>query len=77
MRSTAHSGDNTVPHWIEVNVIDMPLEIPVVANRVLPIAALPERRLPASATGDCNPGIPSVADPFFNVTPEFTAFNPG
>ena len=33
-------------YWIEMNVIDMALEIRIIANDVLPIAALPNAFFP-------------------------------
>ena len=33
-------------HWIEMNIINMPLQIGVVANRVLPVTPLPNSFLP-------------------------------
>ena len=41
IRPIANSCHQTVYHWIVVNVIDMPLEILVVANGVLPESPLP------------------------------------
>ena len=40
-----HARDKAVLHGIEVNVINMPFQIRVVANCVLPIAALPDALL--------------------------------
>ena len=41
MRPVPHAGDKAMPHRIEVNIVNMPLEIPVIADRVLPKSALP------------------------------------
>jgi len=35
-------ADMTVLHWIEVNVVDVPLEIGIISNRMFPITALPD-----------------------------------
>ena len=43
MRPVAHAGDEAMLHGIDVGVIDVPLEIPVVADRVFPKSSLPQR----------------------------------
>ncbi len=43
MRPVTHAGDETMFDGINVDVIDVPLKIPVVADRVLPISPLPQR----------------------------------
>ncbi len=47
VRPVANPRDISVLDGIEVNVIDMPRQIDVVTNRVLPIAALPNSSLAA------------------------------
>jgi len=44
-------------HRIIVNIVDMPSEIVVVANRVLPISPLPEGKLPVAMTRNRNSGL--------------------
>ena len=41
MRPVDDPADMTMLHWIEVNIVDVPFEIGVVADRMFPIAALP------------------------------------
>ncbi len=41
-RPIVHASDETVLHGVEVNAIDMPLQIRVIANGVLPVATLPD-----------------------------------
>jgi len=41
-RPIAHTRDETVLHRIEVYVVNVPFQIRVIANCVLPIAALPD-----------------------------------
>ena len=43
MRPVAHAGDETMLDGINVDVIDVPFEIPVVADRMLPKSPLPQR----------------------------------
>ena len=50
MRPVAHPANKTMLHGIKVNVIDMPLEIFFVADRVFPEPWLPERDLAVSVT---------------------------
>src|SRR6516165_9151405 len=57
MRPIAHAANKVVLHWIKVNIVDLPLEISVITNRMLPISTLPERRLSVSVTYDRSPGI--------------------
>jgi hypothetical protein len=40
--------NETVLHWIEVNVVHMRHQIPVVADRVLPVSPLPDAALAAA-----------------------------
>src|SRR5688500_6215384 len=42
VRPIRHPGDMPMLDWIEVDVIDMRLQIVVVADQVLPIASLPQ-----------------------------------
>ena len=46
MRPIAYARDVSVLHRIKVNVVNMTFEIRVVANGVLPIAALPDALFP-------------------------------
>ncbi|HEV7601154.1 MAG TPA: hypothetical protein VGO49_13010 [Bradyrhizobium sp.] len=46
VRPIQNAPDVSVLHRIEVNVVDMALEIGIVANGVLPIAALPDAFFP-------------------------------
>ena len=46
MRPIGYAHDVSVLHRIEMNVINMAFEIRVIANRVLPIAALPNAFFP-------------------------------
>ena len=41
VRPIGYARDVAVFHWIEMNIVDMPLEILIVANSVLPVSALP------------------------------------
>ena len=41
MRPVAHTRDQAVLDGIEMDVVDVVLEIPVVADRVLPESSLP------------------------------------
>jgi hypothetical protein len=52
VRPIAHSGDKTVFHGIEVNVIDVPFEILLITNDVFPESTLPQRYLAISVTSD-------------------------
>jgi hypothetical protein len=45
MRPLDRVLNKTVLHWIEVNVVDMRHQIPVVADRVLPVSPLPDSAL--------------------------------
>ncbi len=42
MRPIGYARDVSVPHRIEMNVIDMAIEIGVIANCMLPISPLPD-----------------------------------
>jgi hypothetical protein len=42
MRPIGRTGNVTVLHGIEMNVIDMSIEITIIADSVLPIATLPD-----------------------------------
>src|SRR5262249_43239293 len=50
IRPVSNSIYEFVFHWVEVNVICMTLEVTLIANRVLPISALPQRDLSVSMT---------------------------
>jgi hypothetical protein len=52
MRPIAHSGYKTMFHGVEVNVIDVPLEISIIADCVFPEATLPKRVFPISVARD-------------------------
>jgi hypothetical protein len=54
MRPVANSAHQTVLHRIVVNVINMAREIGIVADRVLPITALPKRKLAICVPLDIN-----------------------
>jgi len=41
MRPIGYARDVAMLHWIEMNVIDMPFEICLVSDGMLPIASLP------------------------------------
>jgi len=56
MGPVADARDETVLHWIEMNVIDMPLEISLVADGVFPEAALPESVLSIAVPRDGSAG---------------------
>lgn len=43
MRPVAHASDEIMFDGIDVDVIDVPLKVPVVADRVLPKSPLPQR----------------------------------
>ncbi len=42
MRPIGYTRDVSVLHRIEMNVIDMAIQIRIIANRVFPMAALPD-----------------------------------
>src|SRR5689334_19173347 len=53
MLNAAHKP---VLHWIEMHVIDVPLEIGLVADRVLPKAPLPKHKFTVALTRDRHTG---------------------
>ena len=54
MRPVAHPRDKPVLHGIEVDIVDVVLEIALIANRMLPEAPLPERVLSVRMARDAD-----------------------
>jgi len=52
MRPIAYTVDQAMPDWIEMDVVDVSLKIPIVTNCVFPEPTLPERRFSVPVTRD-------------------------
>ena len=57
IRPIAHSGDKAMLHGIEMNIIDVPFEILLVANGVFPESTLPQRDFAISVPRDWSTGL--------------------
>jgi hypothetical protein len=57
MRPIAHSSDQSMLHRIEMNVINVPLEVGLIADCVLPKATLPKPRFAIAGSHDHHTGL--------------------
>jgi hypothetical protein len=42
VRPVGHTGDISMLHRVEMNIVDMPFEVALITNSVFPIPALPD-----------------------------------